>query len=229
MRRVWLTLALVALALRAPGEVRTAAGTVLQVDFSHPGLSPSHWTMMLRWDGSGHFRSERSSAAEAGSQQIDAPAVDRDIQVSAEYAARVFQTAQRKKLSNSECESHLKVAFQGMKKLSLSGPDGEWVCVFNYSQDKEIQELGDSLVAVAGTILEGARLEMMLRHDRLALDSETEYLMEAAKDGRVQQMGAIREILERLAGDPVVMERVRKRAGILLARAGIREQGVGDQ
>jgi hypothetical protein len=54
---------------------------------------------------------------------------------------------------------------------------------------------------------------------RWGLDHETEYLMEAAGDGRVQQIGAIRGILERLAGDEGVMERVRKRARLLLARA----------
>jgi len=43
--------------------------------------------------------------------------------------------------------------------------------------------------------------------------------LEAAGDGRVQQIGAIRGILERLAGDDAVMERVRKRARMLLARA----------
>jgi len=47
-------------------------------------------------------------------------------------------------------------------------------------------------VSVAGTILEGARLEMLLQHDRLGLDSEMEYLLEASKDGRVQEMSTIR-------------------------------------
>ena len=227
MRAVWLVLLLAVIAPPVRGQTGGAQGQVFQVDFSHPELSPSHWTMTLQPDGSGHFRSERRSASTADSQRIDAPAIDRDIQVSAEYAAHVFQTAQRKKLSSSECESHMKVAFQGMKTLKLSGPDGEWLCTFNYSKDKEIEDLGESLVAVAGTILEGAKLETQLRHDWLALDSEMEYLMEAAKDGRVQQLCAIREILERLAQDPGVMERVRKRARILLEKAGINERGLG--
>jgi hypothetical protein len=46
-----------------------------------------------------------------------------------------------------------------------------------------------------------------------------DYIMEAAGDGRVQQILAIRPILERLADDPEVMERVRKHAKVLLARA----------
>jgi hypothetical protein len=47
-----------------------------------------------------------------------------------------------------------------------------------------------------------------------------EYLTEAAGDGRLQQIGVIRGILERLEEDPGVMERVKKRARVLLAKAG---------
>jgi hypothetical protein len=127
--------------------------------------------------------------------------------------------AQTHKFFQIECESHMKVAFQGMKQLSYRGPDGTGSCQFNFSRDKEIQALGESLVAVAETIVEGARLETLLQHDPLGLDHETEYLVEAAGDGRVQQIGAIRGILERLADDDAVMERVRKRVRMLLARS----------
>jgi hypothetical protein len=79
--------------------------------------------------------------------------------------------------------------------------------------------MGDSLISVANTILEGARLEMLLQHDRLGLDREMEYVFEAQGDGRVQQICAIRGILARLADDPGVMERVRKRARLLLDKS----------
>ena len=115
--------------------------------------------------------------------------MDRDVKVSAGFAATRFQTVRQHNLFNPDCESHMKVAFQGWKKLSYSGPEGAGSCEFNYSKDKEIQALGDSLVAVAGTILEGARLEMLLQHDRLGLDNEMEYVAEAAKDGRLQEIG----------------------------------------
>jgi len=235
-RRAWLSVACAATALLAlaagslpgRGEDGNAAAPQLEVDYSNPGLSPSHWTLTLHPDGSGHFRSDRSRVMAVGTQgsaqenstQIEAPDVDRDVRVSAEYAERVFQTVRQHNLFNSDCESHLKVAFQGWKKLSYSGPEGVGSCAFNYSKDKEIQALGDSLVSVAGTILEGARLEMLLQHDRLGLDSEMEFLLEASKDGRVQEMSTIRGILDRLANDPEVMARVRRRARVLLAKAG---------
>ena len=154
----------------------------------------------------------------AGSRNWAHPSVDRDIQVSTGFAERVFDAAQRHNWFNESCESHLKVAFQGWKMLSYTGPHGSGSCTFNYSRDKEIQTLADSLEAVADTILEGARLELLLQHDRLGLDAEMESLTEAVGDGRAQQVCAIREILERLAQDDGVLERVRKRARALLAQ-----------
>ncbi|MDR3773399.1 MAG: hypothetical protein P4L26_08640 [Terracidiphilus sp.] len=195
------------------------AGPVLEMDYTNPGLTPAHWVLTIWPDGSGHFRSERGHAPMDPEGGFEAADLDRDIQVSAEFAGRVFQAVHRSNLLNAECESHMKVAFQGWKKLTYTGPDGGRECTFNYSKNKEIQWLGESLVAVAGAIVEGARLETLLQHDRLGLDKEMEYLQEAFGDGRVQQLCAIRGILERLANDPEVMDRVRKRARTLLARA----------
>jgi len=113
----------------------------------------------------------------------------------------------------------MKVAFQGWKTFTYTGPLGQGSCTFNYSNDKDMQALGDSIVGVSQTIFEGARLEMLLQHDRLGLDAEMEFLAEAVADGRAQQIYAIREILERLAQDDGVLERVRKRAKALLDRA----------
>jgi len=218
MKWAWLFAAIPALVLTAPGQVAVARAPVIQVDFSNPDLSPSHWTLIIHPDGSGHFHSERNSAPAGRSQGIDAPNVDRDVQVSAEFAGRVFQLAQSHKFFKMDCESHVKVAFQGWKKLSYLGPGGQGSCEFNFSRDKEIQALGESLVAVAEAILEGARLEVLLQHDPLGLNKEMEFLTEAAGDGRVQEIETIQGILTRLAEDEGVMDIVRRRARALLPR-----------
>lgn len=220
MRRLGfrLTLAL-ALALAIPACASDDPAQVFEADYTNPGLTPAHWVLTLNPDGSGHFHSERGDAPHDPALGFEAANVDRDIHVSAEFAGRAFATAHQHKLFNSGCDSHMKVAFQGWKKLSYSGPDGTGSCTFNYSKEKDVQALGESLVAVAEGIVEGARLEVLLQHDRLGLDKEMEYLTEAAGDGRVQQVETIRGILERLAGDQELMERVRKRARELLAKA----------
>jgi hypothetical protein len=222
MRLGWQVLAaliLAAFALPLQGQ----DGATVQMDFANPGLTPPRWTLVVHPDGSGHFRSERGNAATENQQPADSPKLevpdqDRDIRLSATFARRVFQTARKHKWFNEECESHMNVAFQGLKKLSYAGYEGKGSCEFNYSRDKEIKALGDSLTGVAATILEGARLEKLRLHDRLGLDKEMEYLTSASVEGEMQQLCAIREILERVAEDPAVMERVRKRAEALLAK-----------
>jgi len=218
MRSLWTVLSVFALVLPVWAQAGAAQG-VFQIDFSNAGLVPSHWVLTLHPDGSGHFLSERGSAPPDPAEGLQAPGVDRDIQVSAEFAQRVFETARQQNFFNEDCESHLKMAFQGWKKLSYSGSAGRGNCKYNYSKNKEIEEFGDSLIAVAETILEGSRLEVLLKHDRLGLDKEMEYMVEAAKDGRLQQFSTIRSILERLADDDEVLDRVRNRAKMLLKRA----------
>ena len=207
--------AMVALAVPALG----AGEPVVRAEYSNPGLIPGHWTLEVHPDGSAHFRSQRGTAARTEGQGIEPPDVDRDIHLSPKFAERIFKVALHKKLFHVECESHMKVAFQGTKTLEYSGPEGQGSCEFNYSKDAEIQTLGDDLVSVANTMIEGARLQSLLLHDRLGLDRETEILAESAADGRAQQIGSIHDILERLADDDSVLERVRRRARALLDRA----------
>jgi hypothetical protein len=215
MRLFLSALAVAALALPAWGE----QNAVFHAEFSNPDVVPSHWTLTLRPDGSGHFHSERGNAPLQDPPTFEAPNVDRDIHVSEQFADTVFQRVRDHSVRDGRCESHMKVAFQGWKTVTYSGPEGHWSCQFNYSHDKDVQALGDSLMAVAGTILEGARLQMLLQHDRLGLDKEMEYVSDAAADGRLLQICTIRNILEQLADDSAVLDRVRKRARTLLAKS----------
>lgn len=195
---------------------RADAGPVLRVDFSNPGLTPSKWSLEMHPDGTAHFHSEPGEKTSIQLHAIEPGTVDRDIRLSREFTNRAFETVRRHRFLNEECESHLKVAFQGLKKLTYSGPDGAGSCEFNYSKSKDIQALGESFVAVASTVVEGARLELLLQHDPLGLYQEMQFMKEASEDGRLQQMGAIEPILTKLAEDEDVMERVRRDARQLL-------------
>ncbi len=193
---------------------------VFTIDYSNPGLNPSHWIVTLHRDGSGHYHAERGNTTPAKKTTMEVGDEDRDIQLTKDFTAHVFEVAERHNWFNEECQSKAKVAFQGWKKLSYAGPEGQGSCTFNYSRDKDIQSLGELLMGVAETLHEGARLELLLQHDRLGLDREMEYISASAKDGRLQQICTIREILQRLANDEELLDRVRKRARNLLAKAG---------
>jgi hypothetical protein len=193
--------------------------SMVTVNFSNPQLYPAQWTLTVHPDGSGHFHAEGGSRSGNQADTLFPARVDRDVHLSTSFTNRVFQTVHDTRILDGKCESHLKVAFQGLKKITYSGPDAQGGCEFNYSKYKEIQDLGESLVAVGSTLIEGARLELLLQHDPLGLDSAMQYVVEASGDGRLQQICAIRGILERLEEDPHVLDRVRKRARTLLAGA----------
>ncbi len=185
--------------------------------YSNPQLAPAHWRIQLHEDGSGQFDAEGGPAIRE-TNGILAGDVHRAIQLSPKFTAMVFATAREERLFAIPCESHLKVAFQGTKRLSYSGPEGSGNCEFNYSRDKQIQALGDALQSVETTLLHGARLEKLLQHDRLGVDKETEDLAAEAKSGSALELGVIRDVLTRIAGDDQILERARRRARLLLGQ-----------
>ncbi|MGB6973312.1 MAG: hypothetical protein WBD67_01380 [Terracidiphilus sp.] len=192
---------------------------VFRAEFSNPDLAPSEWTLVLYPDGTGHFHADRANSTAPKPETIEPVTVDRAVKLSPEFTAKVFATARRNEFFNTICQSRQKVAFQGWKTLSYRGPDGEGSCRFNYSREKDIESLGESLVGVTSTLMEGAQLELLREHEPLGLDREMGFIVEAAGDGRLQQIYAIRSILLKLETDPSVMERVRKQARKLLAQA----------
>jgi hypothetical protein len=192
---------------------------VLEMDFRNPNLVPSHWVVKIHPDGSARFDSDGGPAAADETGNITVWDIHRDFQLGGAFTDQAFLIAKSRKLFNFPCESHLKVAFQGTKRLSYSGPEGSGSCEFNYSKDKEIESLGNSMMALEYTIVSGARLEKLLLHDRLGLDKELEDLQEAFKGGNATTPEAIRDVLTRIADDDEVMDRARKRARMLLTQA----------
>jgi hypothetical protein len=200
-------------------QANAAQNSVLQADYSHPELTPSHWTLTIHPDGSGHFHSAGKGTATETRRNFEVVEVDREIHLSQGFTRRAFAVAEKSHWFHTQCESIVKVAFMGSMEFRYSGAGGEGSCRFNYSENKEIKSLAAAVQSVAETILEGARLEMYLQHDRLGLDKETEQLTEGVDSGGFSELYLIRDELERLSADPEVLERVRKRAGLLAAKA----------
>jgi hypothetical protein len=200
------------------GGLHAEEPAVLQMEFTNQNLVPSHWVVKIHPDGSARFDSDGGPASAEETGHIAVWDIHRDFQLGSAFTDQAFLIAKSRKLFNFPCESHLKVAFQGTKRLSYSGPEGNGSCEFNYSKDKEIESLGNSMMALEYTIVSGARLEKLLLHDRLGLDKELEDLQEAFKEGNAATAEAIRDVLTRIADDDEVMDRARKRARMLLAQ-----------
>ena len=216
MKSFIIQVAALAALLAGTQALQSQQPATIEAGFTNPKLVPPHWQIKLNEDGSGQFDADGGSPAPGDNNFILAGPVHRPIQLSPIFTQNIFNIARQHKLFAINCESHMKVAYQGTKRLSYAGPEGQGTCEFNYSKDKQIQQLGDSLLALETTLITGARLEKILQHDRLGLDHELETLVVQAKENNAIELNTIRDILNRIAEDDQVMDRARKKARQLL-------------
>ena len=78
---------------------------VVRVEYSNPGGTPTHWTLVLRANGQGNFRAEPAKPA-PGLKTIEVPTIDRGVQISPDFAGRVFRVATSDRVLGNKCESH---------------------------------------------------------------------------------------------------------------------------
>jgi len=210
-------IALALLQAASPSSV-TAGSPEIRFSFEHPQLDPSAYTLVIHEDGSGHYRSTPGTSSGPGIDGYGSLPTERDITVRDPLLATLFQTARSHHFFAMECEAtDTKVAFTGKKTVAYAGSDGSGQCIFNYSHDKELNQLADDLMAVAFTLHEGNRLAIEHLHSRLALDSELENLQAAVKDHRALEIENIAPVLQSIADDEAVMNRARNRARSLLS------------
>ncbi len=183
--------------------------------YDNPNLAPSHYTLAIRENGSGDYAS--SDGIAKGPTAGKAKDFHQEISITEPLLGEIFATARANKHFGIQCETAKgdRVAFQGHKTLSYDGPDGKGSCTYNYSQNKQIQKLGEDLQSVSSTLEAGYRLAMEHQHDRLSLDAELGWLQQSVKDGRSIEIQNIHAVLEEIAADPGVLNRARQRATAL--------------
>jgi hypothetical protein len=196
-----------------------AAPPVAQIRFTYenPKLEPHKYVLVVGEDGSGNYHSE-GSASSADGQSMASEPLDRPIHVSKAVRDSMFAAARKNKFFAKSCDDGGKnIAFQGTKTLEYEGPDGQGSCIYNWSKNAQIGKLTDQFEAIAATLDEGSKLQRQYEHGRLSLDSEMEILEQMVHDGRAMEIENIAPLLQTLAGDEAVLQRVQRRARTLLA------------
>jgi hypothetical protein len=187
--------------------------------FERTGLPVPRFTLRLREDGTGSYQADQAeTAATATSMRGQAAQhVDRPIRLSSGTVAKIFKAARAVDHFNIECASKAKnIADTGKKTLSYTGADGSGSCVYNYSENKSIDTLTNTFLAIAYTIDEGRRLEFLHRYDRLGLDAEMISFAGELEAGRALELGTISPTLAAIADDTALIQRVRLKAQKML-------------
>jgi hypothetical protein len=212
---VWAVLPLMLIANVPPGAQ-------IRFTYENPKLQPHKYVLTVGEDGSGNFRSEVAGSTDGQSTASEAQSLpqDRPIHISKALRDSMFATARKNKLFAISCDDGGKnIAFQGSKTLEYEGPEGKGSCMYNWSKNSQIDKLTDQFEAMAATLDEGSKLEREYEHGRLSLDAEMEVLEQLVHDGRAIEVQNIAPILQKLAGDEAVLQRVQRRARALLQGA----------
>jgi hypothetical protein len=191
----------------------------IRFTYENPKLEPHKYVLVVGEDGSGTFHSD-GGVGSADGQSMSSESMDRPIHVSKTVRESMFATARKNKFFAKACDDGGKnIAFQGTKTLEYQGPDGQGICIYNWSKNSQIGKLTDQFEAIAATLDEGSKLQRQYEHGRLSLDSEMEILDQMVHDGRAIEIENIAPLLQTLAGDEAVLQRVQRRARTLLEAA----------
>lgn len=190
-------------------------GAHIRFTVEDPQILPQVYTLDIYEDGSGTYTATYTDPVSRKlSQQVKQP-----IHIHGPLVSRLFQTARKDHFFASKCaDKHRNVAFTGKKTLAYAGPDGSGSCTFNYSRERNLNQITSDLVAVGYMLKVGKRLQQEHRYDRLSLENELEGLQEAVRDGRALEPENIATELEAIADDNAVMNLARARARSLLER-----------
>jgi hypothetical protein len=195
------------------------AETTAQIRFTYenPKLQPQKYVLTVREDGTGRFQSDGGGPAPKDAETMAAEPEDRPIHISKELREAMFASARKNKLFAFACEDGAKnIAFQGTKTLEYKGPEGTGSCVYNWSKSSQINKLTEQFEAMAVTMDEGSKLKREYEHGRLSLDAELEFLDQMVRDGQALEVENIAPVLQAIAGDEAVLQRVQRRARALL-------------
>jgi hypothetical protein len=211
--------AVLAIAACMHAQQAVPAAATVSFAFERAGLSVPKFTMRVSEDGSGTYQGEEAPPVSPypGVSTPTEP-IDRGFTVSSATAHKVFALARDLHNFNVACASKAKnIADTGKKTLSYKGADGVGSCVYNYSENKNVEQLTEIFQGLAATMDEGRRLDHLHRYDRLGLDAALTFLAQQVAEGRALELGTIQATLRSIAADADVMQRVQTRASALLA------------
>lgn len=181
-------------------------------DFERPGLSVPKFGLNINEDGTGIYTAEDVSSPTP--QKIH-----REFLLTEATTKKLLSLARAANLSAEACGTKARnIANTGKKTITLISSGATTSCTYNYSDNKEVETLTDTFLAIAETLDMGRRLDFLHRFDRLGLNDAMASLDQEVSEGHALEVGTIAASLRSIVEDTEVMQRVRARAAAILAR-----------
>ena len=211
-------------AVTAMGQGGTTA--TLQFSLDRAGPPATQYTLTVAQSGDGLFVPHVVPTLGA-TEAAQPDETLQHIQVSAPVVKSLFAAVPM--VEGGRCETHNKnIAQTGSKVLRYKGNSRDASCSYNYSDDDRVNDATSTFEGIAETLRFGERLRAKLRFDRLGLDTELDGLQTAVAEHRALELENIAPILKTIAANDRVMDRVRRRAELLLQGVTPAQSATGD-
>jgi len=203
----------------AEPQKETAVIPAVGFTLDFPGGEPSHFSILVKSTGEASYES-RPQVPEAQSRIAGDPYLVK-FTISQETRTRIFELAKALNSfqGNFDYRKH-RIANTGTKTASYTDANRHFETSYNWSENRDLQQLTAIFHAVANTLESGRRLVYLHRYDKLGLDKELRQLESLEKSGEATELAAIAPQLEQIAADGSVMNLARERAKRLLQSAG---------
>lgn len=196
------------------------AEPTISFDLLWEAATPQNYTITIESSGKAKYVSRNPTRPPEGNDAAD-PDYQMEFTLSPASRDRLFTLAKDNGYFDGNFEYKHKVANTGKKTLTYADPTRHFETVYNFSLNKDIEEITRLFQGISNSIEHGRKLQFMRRFDKLSLDTELRGMEEMAQNGYLAEIQIIAPILQSLANDTSVLHMARQRAQRLLERAGI--------
>jgi hypothetical protein len=182
-------------------------------------ISPQEFTISAKTDGPASYVSRNPLKPVAAGEEKE-PDYALQFTMSSANQRKIFRLAEQANYFKGDFDfkAH-RMADTGKKTLTYADETRHFQTVYNYSENKAIQELTNIFLGISNTIEHGRKLEFLHKYDKLGLESELKAMEDAASSHNLAEIQVITPTLKSIADDSAVLNIARQRAKRLLAKA----------
>lgn len=189
------------------------------VRFSFDWLQGDPWqkyTIDVQSDGKAQF-----DGTPHPDETNDTEAYQQNFTMSEANRRKIFELAQKLNYFRGDFDSHMKhIANTGSKTLQYRSAQMNGAATYNWSKDPNLRELTRLFQGIAMTIDYGRKLAFQYRFDKLGIDQRMKELEDLEANHNLEELQIIAPILQKIVGDPNIMNISRRSAQRLLQSIG---------
>jgi hypothetical protein len=197
-------------ALAAPGQSQPAGGSVaLTYTKELKDSVPEYLAITVHPDGTGTYEGRK----------LDEPSSVRSLKLTPATTQKLFALASDLgNFASIDLESHKRVANLGLKTFTFEAADQKNRCEFNYTLNRQAQELTDVFEGIATAERHLVSLEYGMKYDHLSLPKELLQIQIDLENRAMADPQLLVEALEQIVHNPRYLHVAQARAQDILQR-----------